>query len=221
MKMCLSMVACVLLASSCYVNVSDKDHEERGESDLTGGVGSASVEVSPKGDMVEASGYVVSAFSVTVDGKSYGDLEDFYTQELNRLPERMKAAGFDDTYTFEFDAKVGFEDLWHNMTVYILAAGKNGYQARTYVNDQGGFKTYLPLSQSDAEYHVRANKRIGIRAKSGSDVRLFCYNFSAREKSARFTKPVNPVILDDFTTEITAYQCKPEAESGIVIPEKH
>lgn len=223
MRMSLLVSFCALFMNSCYMQVDSNDDsraEDTQRSSDTTPVSTTPASMNLGKKLVDVSGYVVSAFEVQVDGTDYLDLEDFYTKELDRLPNRMKEAGYDESYTFELEAQIGFEDLWRDMTVYILSAGKAGYQAKTFVNDQGGFKTFLPVSEEDRSYKIRANKRISIRATKAGETKLFCYNFSAKEKDATFTSLANPTILDSFTTTITAYECMNDDASGLVVPER-
>jgi hypothetical protein len=166
---------------------------------------------------VVVSGSVVSAFPVTVDGMPYPDLENFYTQELKRLPEKVRAAGFDDSYKVEFNANVGFTDLWNGMSVFVLANGKTGAQAMTYVNGDGSFKTYLEPG-SENNFKVRAVKRISIILTKEKETKQICYNFSAKEQSVHFSEKSNPIILNDFTSDITSYKCESSGETGLQIP---
>jgi hypothetical protein len=226
MKIGLSMVLCALSLSGCYVDAKHHDRDD-GESGVVVSTTypytaqRRSDDALPSNtNMVEASGYVVSAFAVSVDGEQYADLESFYTKELDRLPARMEKAGYDSSFKFDFDAEVGFSDLYNRMTVYLLAQGSNGYQAKTFVNEQGGFKTFLPKTEMDLDYKIRANKRIRIIVTKDSERKIFCYNFSAKETSAHFNGELSPVILDDFATDITAYDCQDDNSSGVVIPER-
>src|SRR5262245_31205746 len=68
-------------------------------------------------------GYVMSAFAITVDEQPYEDMEDFYTQELDRLPEKVAAAGYDSEWKVSFEAEVGLSDLWRNMEVFVAPNG--------------------------------------------------------------------------------------------------
>lgn len=154
-------------------------------------------------------GYVLSAFDVTVDGVSYRDLEDFYTQELGRLPEKAREAGFDESYTFTLDARVGFKDLWVDMEVYVSPMGKSGYQGTATVKGDGMFSVSLPDAALDDVYRVRATKRIRIIAKNHQEERHSCFNFSAIEQSIPYHAGEKPIILDSFTTQVTAYDCAP------------
>lgn len=219
MKKSLSMAFCVLSLSSCYMNLESED-DAPSSTYTSSPTYDYDYDALPTSDTIKASGFVVSAFEVTVDGQPYSDLEDFYTRETAKLPERMKAAGYDESYSFQFEAQVGFEDLWRNMTVYLLAEGKTGYAAKTFVDDQGGFKTFIPESEKDKQYRVRAVKRINLLVTKGAERKMFCYNFSAKEKAVRFNGEGTPVILSDFTSEVSAYDCKLDPTSGVIIPEK-
>lgn len=162
-------------------------------------------------------GFVNSAFELTVDGIKYNDLEDFYTQELKSLPAKVIAAGYDSSWRSTFDAQVGMNDLWQNMTVYISPVANRGYQGEGSVGKAGGFSITLPPTALDSEYRVRAIKRIGVVLTKDEEKIRICYNFSASEKSVPFSDREKPIVLDTFTAAITAYDCQ-VAESGIKIP---
>lgn len=167
---------------------------------------------------IEFSGYVLNAFAVSVDGEEYLDLEDFYTKELDRLPAKAAEAGFDASYTVSLEAEIGFKDLWLNMDVYVSPVAKHGYQGSSRVNEDGKFAVSLPGDAVDETYRVRANKRIRVLATRGDEVKRFCYNFSAMEKSVPFSDGGKPIILSEFNTSITAYDCVETKSSGLEIP---
>lgn len=167
---------------------------------------------------IDFSGYVLNAFEVSVDGEEYLDLEDFYTKELDRLPVKAAEAGFDASYTITLDAEIGFTDLWLNMDVYVSPVAKHGYQGSSRVNEEGKFAIDLPADAVDEAYRVRANKRIRVLATRGGEIKRFCYNFSAMEKSVPFSDEGKPIILSEFTTSITAYDCVESKSSGLEIP---
>ena len=165
-------------------------------------------------------GYVGGTFEVTVDGVVYADMEDFYTKEEARLPEKVRQAGYDDSWSVEFKAAVGFSDLWHDMTVYLSPVDNAGYQGETKVGEGGHFSLAVPNSGLDHDYKVRANKRIGIVLTRGEARHEICYNFSGLEKSVTFGRDTLPVILDAFVSTITSYDCanEPADGSGVKVP---
>lgn len=169
---------------------------------------------------IEFSGYVLNAFEVSVDGAQYVDLEDFYTKELERLPAKAAEAGFDASYSMTLEAEIGFKDLWLNMDVYVSPVAKHGYQGSSRVNEEGKFAVSLPGDAVDETYRVRANKRIRVLATRGDETKWFCYNFSAMEKSVPFSDGGKPIILSEFTTSITAYDCVESKSSGLEIPKQ-
>ena len=169
-------------------------------------------------DKIEFTGYVANAFEVSVDGNVYSDLEDFYTEELARLPQKVQEAGYGDTYEINFDAKIGFEDLWQGMIVYIGAVSDRGYQGTGRVTRGGEFAIEMPKRAIEEVYKVRANKRINVILTSESEIINICYNFSAIEQSVLFSESEKPIILKDFVTKITAYACSDQKDSGIAIP---
>lgn len=164
-------------------------------------------------------GYILNAFNVTVDGEAYADLEDFYTKEIARLPEKAKDAGYDESYKVEFDAQIGFKDLWLNMQVFLAPEEKQGFQGSARVDSNGKFSVSLPDEALDTTYRVRANKRISVVISKDGEVHKSCYNFSAIEKSIPFAVDTKPIVLDTFGTTLTAYDCESESDSGIQIPE--
>jgi hypothetical protein len=169
-------------------------------------------------DGIEFKGYVASAFELTVDGVTYQDMEDFYTQERERLQEKVIAAGYEDDWEAAFNAEIGLTDLWHNMTVFIAPVDKRGYQGESFVSRGGEFSISLPQDASAAEYKVRANKRISVVLRRGDEQIEICYNFLALDKSVLFDEKEKPIILDQFESRITKYSCQSESGSGVVVP---
>lgn len=167
---------------------------------------------------VTFSGFIVSAFEVTVDGVEYADMEDFYTQELDRLPAKVREAGYGEEYAVKFAADIGFTDLWESMTVYTAPVNNRGYQGVTKVGRNGEFSVKMPANAIDDEYKVRGNKRISVVLSTESEQIKICYNFSAVDKSVLFTESDKPIILSTFTTSLTKYECEEEAGSGVVVP---
>jgi len=164
------------------------------------------------------SGAVGGAFEVTVDGAPYNDMEDFYTQELKRLPDKVQKAGYDASWTARFDAQIGLSDLWRGMTVYIAPLDPTGFQTVAQVGDDGRFAVTLPAAAIDHDYKVRANKRIDIVLTRGGDEVKICYNFSAIEHNVPFHRDSLPIVLSDFASEVTAYDCTVAAAGGIAVP---
>ncbi len=164
-------------------------------------------------------GFIGGVFEVTVDDQRYLDMEDFYTQEVAKLPTKVAEAGYDPSWTAKFDAQVGLSDLWRSMTVYISPTDNLGYQAQTYVESDGGFSVTLPPAALNKVYKIRANKRIGITLTRGEMVKKLCYNFSAVEMSAPFDDASLPIVIHTFVTTITAYACNDSnGSTGVKIP---
>lgn len=164
------------------------------------------------------SGYVNSAFPVTVDEVGYTDMEDFYTKERSRLKTKVIEAGYDSSWNVGFDAQLGLADLWSGMTVFIAPVSNNGYLGQGTVGNAGGFNISLPPNALDAEYQVRAVKRINVILSKGAEVIKICYNFSAQDQSVLFSQREKPIVLNKFKTQITTYSCEISSSSGVVIP---
>ena len=169
-------------------------------------------------DFIEFAGFVGGVFEIEVDGINYADSETYYTEEMNKLPEKLEQAGYVG-YEFELDAEVGFEDLWNSMTVYISPTDKQGFQGRSEVNREGAFAITLPAEANDQYYKVKANKRINLILTKGDEVKKTCFNFSAIDKSVPFSDSQKPIVLTEFVTRISAYECTVNAGTGIEIPE--
>lgn len=168
-------------------------------------------------DSATFQGFINSAFELTVDGEKYNDMEDFYTKELARLPSKVNAAGYDNSWKVSFDAQIGLNDLWQEMKVYISPVVNRGFQGEGTVGAAGAFAITLPPAALDTEYRVRAVKRIAVVLQKQNETVRVCYNFSASEKSILFSEREKPIILDTFVSSITAYDCQ-LAESGIRVP---
>ncbi len=207
----LEVLIVVAMVVSCGETAEEKDgkSEEKAETSQATFGGPSAV-----GNQVTFDGYVLNAFEVTVDDQPYKDLEDFYTQEIARLPAKVKTAGYDDSYTAEFDAGIGFQDLWTDMKVYVSADGKEGYQGSAAVDQDGQFSIEFPTDGNDSAYRVRANKRISVLISNGEKTDRLCYNFSAIERSVLLSDKSKPIILDSFSTSLTAYDCSQADEGG-------
>jgi hypothetical protein len=189
----------------------------------SGSSGQPEPEVSPSPEQTKVdavfSGYVMSAFEIEVDGERYSDMEDFYTKELARLPQKIHAAGYSDASDVRFEAELGISDLWADMRVFVVATGERGYQAESRVADAGKFLVNFPAAATNETYRVRANKRISISFVSESKLLRMCYNFSALDQSVLFSEAEKPIILDKFSSSITAYDCSAQSKtSGLSIP---
>ncbi len=168
---------------------------------------------------VQFTGAVISAFSVTVDGASYGDMEQFYTAEQGRLAKKISDAGYAGATNVRFDAQLGFLDLWHNMSVFIVADGNQGYMASGNIDSNGAFAIKLPDDAVGDSYNVRANKRIRVNFNYESTSKTFCYNFSAVQQSVSLAARAKPILLNKFESTLTAYDCPVDAPvSSLKIP---
>jgi hypothetical protein len=166
---------------------------------------------------VTFNGSVTSAFAITVDGVRYDDSEDFYTQEVQRLPEKAAAAGYAGWET-KFDAVLGFSDLSRDMVVYISPTEKRGYTGKASVGSDAKFRVELPSGAQDSSYNVRAVKRVNVILSKDGESKKFCYNFSAVDKNVPFNEKDKPIVLDSFTSKLTLYACESQQSDGIVIP---
>ena len=176
------------------------------------------VKATPPNESVEFHGAVTSAFSITVDGVRYEDSEDFYTQEVQRLPAKVESAGYTG-WTAKFDAVLGFSDLSRDMTVYISPTEKRGYTGKTSVGSDATFRVELPSAASDSSYNVRAVKRVNVVLTKDGEIKKFCYNFSAVDKNVSLNETDKPIVLDTFTSKLTLYACESQQTDGIQIPE--
>ena len=164
-------------------------------------------------------GYVSGAFAVTVDGVPYDDMEDFYTVERQNLPARVARSGYDATWNVRLDAAIGFQDLWHDMIIYMSPLAGSGFQGQARVGENGYFALKVPARGRDHDYRVRANKRIGIVLTRGEETRRICYNFSAVEQQVPLHADTLPIALEHFETSITTYDCVEVQDAGLDVPQ--
>jgi len=198
MKFCLTLIIALLTQACGSVNFVEESGKEddQPETLLT--------ETDPR---LRFTGYINSAFEVIVDGEEYADMEDFYTQELDRLPEKVANAGYGEDWDVRLDAELGLSDLWNNMKVFIAPQSGVGHQALTRVRQGGEFSVSFPNDGLDTDYRIRAVKRINVILTSETESKIICYNFSAHEENVPFHDEAHPVVLKDFSTRLTAYDC--------------
>lgn len=162
----------------------------------------------PSKSTITFTGYVGGVFAVTVDGTGYADMEDFYTKELAALPAKVAAAGYAGDYEIQFDADIGYGDLWENMNIYIAPQNLRGYQGQSRIGRDGKFSITLPGDATDDLYQVKATKKIKVKIDGEGISETLCYNFSAVEQSVAIDDIEKPIILNEFVTSMTAYNCQ-------------
>lgn len=163
------------------------------------------------------SGYI-TPLSISVDGKQYMDSEDFYTKEINRLRVEVKEQYPD--YELTFEADLGLRNFKSGMYVFLAASGDVGIASESYVNATGKFSFNIDETVDlKLLYTLRATKRIGLKLVGKDkdikeEVIHWCYNMFAQKEIALEN---NPVVLRDFFTTVTEYQCQ-EGSDGIQLP---
>ncbi len=204
------------LILSIFLSSCGKEVETKGESQSS----PTETKAEPKAaTAITFRGFVAKAFELEVDGLTYTDMEDFYTQELSRLPAKVKEAGYGDDYAVRFEAELGLQDLWYGMAVYISTASATGYLGETVVQNDGQFLVELPQDAVNDTYRVRANKRINVVLTKGTEQIRNCYNFSAIDLSVPLKESSKPIILNKFSTSLTKYECeRTNSNGGLSIP---
>ena len=159
-------------------------------------------------------GYV-SPINISVNGKSYRDSEDFYTQEVKRL--KAEVAKNYPQHSLFFDADVGLRDFKQNLLVLLVATSETGVASESVVDGKGKFAFNLPSDiDKQQTYTIRASKRIGLRLVKDQEVISWCYNLFAQNDVTLDSKSI---ILRKFETVITSYQCEEDNTSSIEVPE--
>lgn len=224
MKVIIGILAAVALSACSIENPKD---QATGTSSTTSSAPAAAPGESPapasKGKASDdstqggyLSGYVVSAFDLRVNGKSYADSEDFYTQEMASLTQQVASAGYAG-YKMTFDGQLGLDDLKYGMNVYVAAEGNTGYAGDTKVDSNGRFMLGIPDGSGDETFRIRANKRVSVILTSPDHAKTvtWCYNFSSVDTEGSLA---DPVLISDFNTTLTKYQCADD-EAGMTIPQ--
>jgi hypothetical protein len=181
-------------------------------------VGTASDPALQESQDLELAGSVAGAFDLTVDGQGYSDIEQFYTAESARLPERVEEAGYStEGLRVVFAAQVGLSDFWQGMTVYSNPIGPKGKASATAVRADGSFSFRIPEADQKAVFELRAVKRIAVELWSGEQLEhRFCYILSGRAGQATVSAPA---AISVFDTQLTTYECsQSELPSGLAIP---
>lgn len=172
----------------------------------------------PAADFV-VRGSVSPAFELTVNGESYSDIEDYFTKESARLPDKVTDAGYEG-YKVRFDAAIGYSDLTNGMTVFISGKEKRGFQTKTLIAKNDTFAAKLPVEAAGDTYQIKASKRISVILTKGTEVKKFCYNFAAVDLEVPYEMIDRPIILSNFKSTLTSYECKQDAGSdSLRVPE--
>ena len=159
-------------------------------------------------------GYI-SPLNITVNNKEYTDTEDFYTQEVNRLITALSTQY--PNYTMTFNAAVGLQDFIQNMSVFLVSSSNTGVAAQGAVTGTGKFTFNLSSNVDVTQlYTVRASKRIGLILTNGQNVLTWCYNLYAEDDQVSLNG--SSIVLKDFKTMITSYQCEEDSTQDITVP---
>jgi hypothetical protein len=153
------------------------------------------------------------AFELTVDDQEFADIEDYYTQQVDVLKDKVIEAGY-DVDRIEFTGKLGFADFIKDMSVFVASSANT--QGKGAVDAQGNFSVSVPNPNKleSMTFKVRAQKRVQILLiKDEVLVQKLCYNFSAIEMDVI----ENPISLSNFKTDRTMYDCSKES-GGMAIP---
>lgn len=158
-------------------------------------------------------GSVQYAFDLSVDGVTYSDIEQYYTEQAEGLKEKVEAAGY-SVDSVEFIGKLGFADFIQDMTVFVSSSA--GTQGKGSIDAQGNFSISVPnpKAKTNLSFKVRATKRVQVLLINGGvTTKKLCYNFSAVEQDVI----ENPISLNNFKTDPTLYECT-QVDSGLAIP---
>lgn len=165
------------------------------------------------GDAEIFRGYIGGMFEITIDGVAYEDSESWYNAEMEKIPARLEAAGYQGD-EFDFQAEVGLDDFWNKTKVNVASTSKTGFQGSSTVTPgDGSFEIRLP-SNSFGNYQIKSVKRLNLVLPNNE---VFCYNMKGTEKSYTLNAFTDPIIISNFTTSITKYNCASTDDSGIIL----
>lgn len=154
------------------------------------------------------------AFNLSVDGQEFTDIEDYYTQQVDLLQSKVLEAGY-DVDRVEFAGKLGFSDFIKDMSVFVVSSANT--QGKGVVDSQGNFSISVPNPNQLplVTFKVRAQKRVQlILIKNEMVSKKLCYNFSAVDMDVI----ENPILLSNFKTDLTMYDCSQDKPSGMNVP---
>ena len=161
------------------------------------------VYIGSDGDSEVFRGYIGGMFNITVDGISYEDSESWYNAEMEKIPARLEAAGYNGD-DFDFQAQVGLNDFWQATKVNVASTKATGYQGSSTVTpSDGSFEIRLP-GNSFGNYQIKSVKRLTLVLPNDE---RFCYNMKGIEKSYMLNAFTDPIIISSFTTSLTKYEC--------------
>lgn len=169
----------------------------------------------PVDTSIEFKGAISGAFMVTVDGQAYNDIEGYYTWLISSLPAQIASLGYAGLTPY-LNAQLGFKDLTEGMDVFIAPVSGKGYAGKSMVNFNDQFSFELAATAEGQDYQLRAVKRITLSLKDqdGIEQKRFCFNFSAVDTNVTIAADDLPVVLSDFKSGVTAYDCNIEPSNA-------
>lgn len=166
------------------------------------------------------SGSVQRAFEITVNGNKFADSEDFYTKFIDELilTDSEYAERFQDG-NIEVEGTYGVSTFGSRADVFISAQNGDGYSFEARTDSSAKFKVEVPQA-AEGSYKARVVTRIGLKLTSSSgDTSHYCYLLHSIRDNVEVSASAKPIIFDEFSTQLTSYNCNSQEVSKLIIPE--
>lgn len=148
-------------------------------------------------------GYIQRAFEIKVDGVTFLDSENFYTNFLSQVVA-VKYPNESANNNITLEGSYGLEDFGSDAMVFAYGSDKEVIQTKT-----DGDASFSFEGKESVSYSVKVVMRIGLllEDKETKEEVRYCYLLKAQEKA----NAGQNVIFDEFSTQLNSSQCSDEA----------
>jgi hypothetical protein len=164
---------------------------------------------------VTFTGYVQKAFALTVNGVSFSDSENFYTNFIEELVKPAYGDLEDADVTVE--GEYGLSKFGTASKVFMAADG-DGHLYEAVTDNASKFAVQVDDAALDEIFKARVVMRIGLKIKRPDSVEHFCYILHGIRDGIKVSESAKPVVFSEFKTQLNTYRCEEVDDSAIAIP---
>jgi hypothetical protein len=165
---------------------------------------------------VTYSGYVQKAFNLNVNGASFGDSEQFYTNFIDQLIKPT----YGDLKNAEVvvEGQYGMDEFGSASYVFMAPTVNEGDLFEAVTDQHSKFTVTVVPGALGELYKARVIIRIGLLVTIDRVADHYCYVLYGLRDGIRLADQAKPVVFDSFKTQLNTYRCDKVESSQLVIP---
>lgn len=165
------------------------------------------------------SGYVQRAFTIRVNGIEFADAEDLYTRFLDELllSDEVNRERFQDS-VIEVEGEYRVDAFGSGSRVFLASQSGDGHAFEATTGRDAKFRLEIEEDVSEEIFKARVVTRIGLKIVTDGVEQHYCYLLHGYRDNIVIDEESKPIIFDEFSTQLTAYDCEKSAKNSIVVP---